>query len=177
MLTVVHTLRAALTAIPAGVLSGRVGRRKVFVVLCSPAMAAAAVLLALFHTWPSALAAAAVLGAGHGVYLVVDQALVTQVLPEAADRAKDLGVINIANSGPQVLAARPRRADHRPPGRLHRPLRGHGPGHPHRRPPRQPHPQRDLTTHGRAGPSVRASRLPAPHQPATDRDRARVHQR
>ncbi|MEU6873429.1 MFS transporter [Streptomyces sp. NPDC046751] len=104
ILTVIYTLCAALTAIPAGVLSDRVGRRKVFVVLCSLIMAAAAVLLALLHTWPSAIAAAAILGAGYGIYLAVDQALITQVLPEAADRAKDLGVINIANSGPQVLA-------------------------------------------------------------------------
>lgn len=104
ILTVIYTLCAALTAIPAGVLSDRLGRRKVFVVLCSLVMAAAAVLLALLHTWPSAIAAAAVLGAGYGIYLAVDQALVTQVLPEATDRAKDLGVINIANSGPQVIA-------------------------------------------------------------------------
>ncbi|MFE9814191.1 MFS transporter [Streptomyces sp. NBC_00236] len=104
ILTVIYTLCAALTAIPAGVLSDRLGRRKVFVVLSSLVMAAAAVLLALLHTWPSAIAAAAVLGAGYGIYLAVDQALVTQVLPEATDRAKDLGVINIANSGPQVLA-------------------------------------------------------------------------
>jgi hypothetical protein len=34
----------------------------------------------------------------------VDQALVIQVLPSAAARAKDLGLINIANSGPQVVA-------------------------------------------------------------------------
>ncbi|MGW6420068.1 MFS transporter [Streptomyces sp. NPDC055055] len=104
ILTLVYTVCAALTAVPVGVLSDRVGRRKGFVVLCSVVMAAAALLLALFHTWPAALAAAAVLGAGYGVYLAVDQALVTQVLPEAADRAKDLGVINIANSGPQVMA-------------------------------------------------------------------------
>jgi hypothetical protein len=49
------------------------------------------------------VAAAAVLGAGFGVYLSVDTALITQVLPGAAARAKDLGVINIANSAPQVL--------------------------------------------------------------------------
>ncbi|MEU5921900.1 MFS transporter [Streptomyces sp. NPDC047141] len=104
ILTVVYTLCAALTAVPVGVLSDRAGRRKGFVVLCSLVMAAAALLLALVHTWPSALAAAAVLGGGYGIYLAVDQALVTQVLPAAADRAKDLGVINIANSGPQVLA-------------------------------------------------------------------------
>ncbi len=49
------------------------------------------------------MAAAAIMGLGYGVYLSVDAALVTQVLPEAAGR-KDLGIINIANSGPQVLA-------------------------------------------------------------------------
>jgi len=35
-------------------------------------------------------------GAGFGAYLAVDQALITQVLPKATDRAKDLGIINIA---------------------------------------------------------------------------------
>jgi MFS family permease len=37
------------------------------------------------------------------VYLAVDTALITQVLPAATDRAKDLGVINIATAAPQVL--------------------------------------------------------------------------
>ena len=44
------------------------------------------------------------MGLGFGVYLSVDAALVTQVLPSAQGRAKDLGLINIANTGPQVLA-------------------------------------------------------------------------
>jgi hypothetical protein len=44
------------------------------------------------------------MGLGYGVYLSVDAALVTQVLPSAAGRAKDLGIINVANTGPQVLA-------------------------------------------------------------------------
>ena len=104
ILTVIYTLCAAATAIPVGRISDRSGRRKRFVLLCCVVMAAAAVLLAFVHTWTAAMAAAAILGAGFGIYLAVDQALVTQVLPTAQDRAKDLGVINIANSGPQVLA-------------------------------------------------------------------------
>jgi MFS family permease len=63
----------------------------------------AALLLAVAPVWPMAVAAALLLGAGYGVYLAVDAALITQVLPAATDRAKDLGVINIANSAPQVL--------------------------------------------------------------------------
>jgi MFS family permease len=66
-------------------------------------MAVAAVLLAAWPTWPVAIVAAAILGAGYGVYVAVDAALITQVLPRAIDRAKDLGVVNIANSAPQVL--------------------------------------------------------------------------
>jgi MFS family permease len=44
-----------------------------------------------------------VTGAGYGLYRAVDAALITQVLPAARDRGKDLGVINIANSAPQAL--------------------------------------------------------------------------
>ena len=50
------------------------------------------------------LVGAVVLGVGFGAYTAVDFALITQVLPGAADRAKDLGVINIANALPQVVA-------------------------------------------------------------------------
>ncbi len=57
-----------------------------------------------WQTWPATLITGLVLGLGFGMYLSVDQALITQVLPVAKDRAKDLGIINIANSAPQVLA-------------------------------------------------------------------------
>ena len=49
------------------------------------------------------MVASLLFGAGFGVYLAVDTALVTQVLPAAADRAKDVGVINIAPSLSQAL--------------------------------------------------------------------------
>ena len=48
--------------------------------------------------------AALILGVGFGAFTSVDFALMTQVLPTDLDRGKDLGVINIANSMPQVLA-------------------------------------------------------------------------
>jgi MFS family permease len=47
--------------------------------------------------------AATVQGLGFGVYVAVDVALITQVLPTTADRAKDLGVLNIANTLPQLI--------------------------------------------------------------------------
>ncbi len=40
---------------------------------------------------------------GGGVFMSVDMALVTQVLPNDEDAAKDLGVLNIANALPQSI--------------------------------------------------------------------------
>jgi MFS family permease len=57
------------------------------------------------ETWDAALVAAVLFGAGFGAYLAVDQALITQVLPAARDRAKDLGIINIAIVGPAALGS------------------------------------------------------------------------
>ncbi|MFY1617001.1 MFS transporter [Micromonospora sp. WMMD736] len=103
VLILLYTLGMMLTAVVAGRLSDRSGRRKIYVVVSGLIMAVAALLLAVAPTWPMAIVAALLLGAGYGVYLSVDAALITQVLPRATDRAKDLGVINIANSAPQVL--------------------------------------------------------------------------
>jgi MFS family permease len=91
------------TAVVSGRMSDRSGRRKVYVIWSGVVMAVAALLLAVWPVWSAAMVAAVLLGAGYGVYLAVDAALITQVLPAATDRAKDLGVINIANSAPQVL--------------------------------------------------------------------------
>jgi MFS family permease len=102
-LILVYTAALIATTVLAGRLSDRTGRRKVFVVWSGMVMAAGAVLLAVWPVWVATVIGAAVLGAGYGVYVAVDAALVTQVLPHPAARAKDLGVINIANSAPQVL--------------------------------------------------------------------------
>ena len=67
-------------------------------------MALAACILAASPTWHLALVAAPLLGAGYGTYWAAAPALLTQVLPAAADRAKDLGIINIAYSLPLVVA-------------------------------------------------------------------------
>ncbi|MEU0395421.1 MFS transporter [Streptomyces sp. NPDC006208] len=103
ILTLLYTAGVVVTAVAGGVVSDRLGRRKALVAVSSAVMAVASLLLTFWHTWPVAMGAAALLGLGFGAYIAVDQALITQVLPQAGDRAKDLGVINVANSAPQVL--------------------------------------------------------------------------
>jgi MFS family permease len=104
VLILIYAAGAVATAVVGGMWSDRTGRRKPLVIVSSLVMAAGALLLAIWPSWPAALVAAALLGTGYGVYMAVDTALVTQVLPAAADRGKDLGIVNIANAAPQVLA-------------------------------------------------------------------------
>lgn len=99
-----NSVVVAASAVVAGRWSDRVERRKVFVVWAGVVMAAAALLLAFWQTWTGVLVAAVVLGIGFGAFLAVDLAIVTEVLPDEAGFAKDLGVINIANALPQVIA-------------------------------------------------------------------------
>ena len=104
ILTGLYALTVIITSVLGGRLSDRLGKRKPLVIASSVIIAVASLILAFAPTWIGALAGAIVLGIGFGAYLAVDFALITQVLPTALDRGKDLGVINIANSLPQVLA-------------------------------------------------------------------------
>ncbi|MFI6872706.1 MFS transporter [Streptomyces sp. NPDC050400] len=104
ILTAVNGVTLLGTVVVGGVWSDRLGRRKPFVLWSGVLMAVATGVLSGWQTWTGALVAAAVLGVGFGVFTSVDFALMTDVLPKALDRGKDLGVINIANSLPQVAA-------------------------------------------------------------------------
>ncbi|MGY2700879.1 MFS family permease [Nocardioides sp. HB32] len=104
VLTATYAAVLMATAVTFGIWSDRSGKRKVFVIWSGIVGACATLMLALVQTWPAAVVAAVLMGIGYGIYTSVDFALITQVLPGAEDRAKDLGVINIANALPQVVA-------------------------------------------------------------------------
>ena len=104
ILTGLYAVMVIITSVIGGPLSDRMGKRKPLVIASSVIIAIASLILAFAPTWAGAIVGASVLGIGFGAYLAVDFALITQVLPSALDRGKDLGVINIANSLPQVLA-------------------------------------------------------------------------
>lgn len=99
-----YILALLVSTIVIGPISDRVGKVKPFVVGAGCLAALAMVVLAFAHTIALATLAAIIMGLGFGAYTAVDLALISRVLPNAEDRAKDLGVINIANSGPQVIA-------------------------------------------------------------------------
>jgi MFS family permease len=91
-------------ALITGPISDKVGKVKIFVIIASLVCAVAIFILAFARTQSMATIAAIIMGAGFGAYTAVDLALISRVLPNAEDRARDLGIINIANALPQVLA-------------------------------------------------------------------------
>jgi MFS family permease len=104
ILLLLYSAAVAATTVIAGRRSDRTGRRRYAVALAGGIMAVAALLVAARPGWPALLVAAPVLGIGFGIYLSIDQALITQVLPSAADRARSLGVISVASSSAQAVA-------------------------------------------------------------------------
>ena len=104
VLAAISAVGALLAAAVTGPLSDRLDRRKPFVIASSAIAGAGCLLPVLVPTFGSLEAFAAFAGLAFGTYLSVDAALVTLVLPRSEDAARDLGVLNIANAGPQVLA-------------------------------------------------------------------------
>lgn len=103
LLTLVYMLFVVVASLLGGRLSDRTGLRRPFVLLSAVVQAVAALLLAVAPAYAVALVAAGLLGLGYGTFLSVDQALATQVLPDPADRGKDLGIMNIAAAFPQAI--------------------------------------------------------------------------
>ncbi|GAA1275416.1 MFS transporter [Sphaerisporangium rubeum] len=104
VLILIYTAAVVATTVVAGVVSDRLGRRRALVCVSGVVSAMPMALMAFWPEWPVIMVGAGLLGVGYGIYLSVDSALVTEVLPAAAGRAKDLGVINIASTGPQVIS-------------------------------------------------------------------------
>jgi MFS family permease len=103
LLSLVYVVFIILSSLLLGRWSDCIGRRKPFVIVSALFQAVAAGLLAFVPDFTVAIIAGALLGIGYGAFLSVDQALATQVLPNALTRGKDLGIMNIATTVPQAV--------------------------------------------------------------------------
>lgn len=98
------TLASVPAGFAAGLLSDRLGRRRVFVAAGGLLMAIGAAVMAVAPAWPGPLLAQLAFGLGLGIFTTVDLALVAEVLPDPRAAGRDLGVMNLAITAPQVLA-------------------------------------------------------------------------
>jgi MFS family permease len=87
----------------AAVLSDRRQRRKPFVAAGGLLVIAGLLGLAVSSAWGVVLVASTAIGVGFRLFYSLGQALATEILPSAVDRGKDLGVLNIASTVPQII--------------------------------------------------------------------------
>jgi MFS family permease len=86
--------------------SDRVGRRKVFIYAATVVMAAGLAFPLIMPNMTGMILMSIVNGVGFGLYMSVDAALMTEVLPdEGGSAGKDLGILNVATNIPQALSA------------------------------------------------------------------------
>jgi MFS family permease len=102
--TLVMSTVIVATSLLGGGLSDRTGRRKIFVCAASFVFGLAMFVIAFASGFNGFLVGMAVGGLGFGLYMAVDLALVADVLPDPANAAKDLGVMNIAGALPSSIA-------------------------------------------------------------------------
>ena len=103
--TLVQAAMMVVWSLVAGRLSDRTGRRKPIAMAGSAIQGLGLWLIAAAHSYTTFLCGIALTGMGHGVYEGVNLALVTEVLPDRTRHAaKDLGLLNITNTLPQVIA-------------------------------------------------------------------------
>ncbi|MFD9358424.1 MFS transporter [Streptomyces sp. NPDC060031] len=103
-LTPVSMVAMALSTVVGGLLSDRWNRRKVFVGVSAALAGLVMAVPVVSPTWTGMLVFSALNGLAFGCFMAVDTALVTLVLPRAEDAARDMGVLNVANAGPQIIA-------------------------------------------------------------------------
>lgn len=104
LVTLTMTVASIASALLGGKLSDIAGRRRPFVFVSAAVMALGLVGIGLSGSFPMFWIMATLVGLGQGLFLSVDLALVSQVLPDPDDNAKDMGVFNIANTLPQSIA-------------------------------------------------------------------------
>ena len=104
LMGIVAILGLLSTTVIAGRLSDKIGRRKIFVIVGAFVVAGAVLIPLAMPTTLGLLIMAGIGGMGYGCFQAVDTALISEVLPTQSSYAKDLGVVNMAASLPQILA-------------------------------------------------------------------------
>lgn len=102
--TVAQSVALVVVAPVAGRISDRLARRKVFVMAAAVIYAGALFVIAGATSVDRYVVGMAIGGAGFGMYMAVDLALVVDVLTDPLTAAKDLGVLNIAGALPFAVA-------------------------------------------------------------------------
>lgn len=98
------TIVAVLLTLLAGKFSDRIMRRKPFLAAGAVGMAAGLSTMAFARSWGVAAIGHAMAMSGLSVFLAVHSAMAMQLLPNPEHRGRDLGVLNLTNTLPAMVA-------------------------------------------------------------------------
>lgn len=105
MLTLVAFVPTLIAIGLSGWWSDRVGRRKVFIYVASVVMVIGMSMPLFMPNLTGMIVMSIINGIGFGLYMSVDAALMTEVLPsEGTAAGKDLGILNVATNIPQAMS-------------------------------------------------------------------------
>jgi MFS family permease len=105
ILILIATIATIMATVTVGRVADRSGGYRRYSVLASVLMAATGLALAGLTEWTLVMVCAFALGAGYGAFMSVSQALSLTVLPDPSTAGRDLGILNIAYTTPQVIGA------------------------------------------------------------------------
>ncbi|MFE6997070.1 MFS transporter [Microbacterium sp. NPDC057659] len=104
-LTLIPLIPTMAAILLSGWWSDRIGRRKVFIYVASAFMVVGLLMPILMPNMTGMIIMSVINGIGFGLYMSVDAALMTEVLPsEGTDAGKDLGILNVATNIPQAMS-------------------------------------------------------------------------
>ena len=104
MLGILFGATTAIAGLVTGRASDRAGRRAPFVIGGALTVVAGMLALAAAPSWPLAVGAYVLFALGAGCHTAVDFALMAELLPSRDRAARDLGVLNLSNIAPQIVA-------------------------------------------------------------------------
>ncbi len=87
----------------AAILSDRLQRRKIFIAAGSTLVMGGLAILFTSSDWVMVAIAGTIIGVGFTIFYSLGLTMISQILPSSASRGKDLGVINIASTLPQII--------------------------------------------------------------------------
>lgn len=90
--------------IAAGTISDRTGFRRPFLIISSLVIAAAVLTMSLYPFWPVVFVGYLIFVCGLTIFLTTDAALVAQLLSGDRARARKLGIMNLTNTIPAIIA-------------------------------------------------------------------------
>ncbi|WP_421731263.1 MFS transporter [Brevundimonas sp.] len=83
--------------------SDRIGKRKPFLIWTAGIAVLGLVIMAAFPRWTPAATGYVMFSCASGVFLALQAAYAMQLLPAPGHRGRDLGILNLANTGPAIL--------------------------------------------------------------------------